>query len=333
MSLTKQLVLGTLTAVAMAAAIYGAIQFRVARGTEEEANAVRRRTAETSARVAALESQVEAEVRRAAATEGDNATLDTAVAKARTVLTRVARTLPVRTAEQVSRETVEARYRRASELAREGDPAEALRELLWCYDVGMVSQSSYNGVRSSSLLSEIKRLGERHPPALAALRDRRDRAHRRILAGGDAEIPDFVALNRTLEEERLTLEVFDQVPAGGRQKQVLAIYSSNLLVAERRYAEALLGSPYHSMSARFERDINEHPDSREDPGAERLGASQRTRTITATAEDIEVLAGAGQLDNARNLAERLLAYDNTPATRALIQQHAERAGQPHLLPR
>ncbi len=46
---------------------------------------------------------------------------------------------------------------------------------------------------------------------------------------------------------------------------------------------------------------------------------------------IEALAGAGDLANARKLAERVLAYDATEATRALIQQRIERAGQPELL--
>ena len=61
-----------------------------------------------------------------------------------------------------------------------------------------------------------------------------------------------------------------------------------------------------------------------------LGDEDRD-AVALTAKNIELLAGSGDLPNARNLAERLLAYDHSEATRALIQKHAERAGQPGLL--
>ncbi len=44
-----------------------------------------------------------------------------------------------------------------------------------------------------------------------------------------------------------------------------------------------------------------------------------------------MLAGAGDLTHARTLAERLLAYDNSPETTALLSQHLTRAGQVDLL--
>lgn len=269
---------------------------------------------------------MDAEARQAAAAEEDIATLHTALTQARTALAPVERTQPARPAESISQETVESRYRRARELARVGDPAEALRELLWCYDVGMIAQSSYAGVRASFVLDEIKRLGARLPAALTALRERRDRAHQRILAGGDAEIADFVDLNRTLGEEPLTLRVYDQIPATERRKQTFSNFASELLLAERRYADVLLGQPYGMMSANFDRDITEVPgvtSIRED--------LRRERAIGTVVKSIEALAGAGQLDQARTLTRRLLAYDDTAGTRALLQQHAGRAGQPDLL--
>jgi hypothetical protein len=53
--------------------------------------------------------------------------------------------------------------------------------------------------------------------------------------------------------------------------------------------------------------------------------------VKTNAENIEILAGAGQLDNARTLADRLLAFDNSEDARRAIQQHLNRAGQPGLL--
>jgi hypothetical protein len=45
-----------------------------------------------------------------------------------------------------------------------------------------------------------------------------------------------------------------------------------------------------------------------------------------------MFAGAGQIDAARDLTTRVLAFDGSETTRALLQKHLERAGQPQLLP-
>ena len=53
--------------------------------------------------------------------------------------------------------------------------------------------------------------------------------------------------------------------------------------------------------------------------------------INSTASSIEALAGAGDLVHAQEMAKRLLAYDSSPETIALLQQHVTRAGQAGLL--
>jgi hypothetical protein len=65
--------------------------------------------------------------------------------------------------------------------------------------------------------------------------------------------------------------------------------------------------------------------------AEKMKTSMRSYAVTSAAKNIEVLAGAGDLGHARELAGRVLALDNSEATRALVQKHLERAGQPGLL--
>jgi hypothetical protein len=64
---------------------------------------------------------------------------------------------------------------------------------------------------------------------------------------------------------------------------------------------------------------------------EDMRRKNRQYAVTSTAKNIEVLAGAGDLANARKLAERLLAYDSTDQTKAVLQQALARAGQPELL--
>ena len=292
---------------------------KLALGTAEQA----------SAKIADLEVRLRAESDRAKATESDNAKLTAAIEKAEAAKVSARKAAPA----TLTQQAVRARYERARELVKNGDPAEALRELLWCFDEGMVGNASYAGVRSSYVLSAIMELGRQYPAALAALHERRDRAQQRIQSGGgdNGEIPDLVALNRVLGEDQLTLAVFDQLPPGDRKRQMMAIYAGETLLENRRYGDVLLGRSYASMSSQFEMTTQERPLPANVSDPERLRSAQRGYAITANANNIEVLAGVGDLAHARALADRLLAYDNTESTRALIQQRAERAGHPELL--
>jgi hypothetical protein len=228
---------------------------------------------------------------------------------------------------------VQARYNRAREMASRGDPTEALQELLWCFDEGMVGKVGYTAVRTSFVLGAIVDLGKKYPPALTALRQRRDEARKQILAGhvDGTEIPDFAALNRELGEPKSTCFLFDQLPQGDRRRKTLALYGSAALLENRRYAEIMEAKTYAMMSSNFEFTTQERFIPASTPNAERLRAVNRKGGITSTAQNIEILAGAGDLVHARELAQRLLAYDDTAETRAAIQQHAERAGHPDLL--
>jgi hypothetical protein len=233
----------------------------------------------------------------------------------------------------ITHDAVEARYKNAQELARSGDSAFALKEFLWCFDEGMPRVSGYGGVRTSFLLSSIATLGEKYPAALAALRERRDKASQRMLNGendSDAAM-DFAALNRTLKEDQNTLAVFDQLPAEDRRRKTLASAAYNRLVEAQRYGDALLGRSYSNISALFEMGITERPLPANIANPEKIRKIQRDYLINSTAKSIEVLAGAGDLEHARTLAGRLLAYDSSPETKTLLQQHVVCAGQAGLL--
>jgi len=69
----------------------------------------------------------------------------------------------------------------------------------------MVQVPSYVGVRSSFLLSSIAQLGRNHPPALAALRERRERAEARMMAETKDRTAamDFASLNKAWGKRRV----------------------------------------------------------------------------------------------------------------------------------
>jgi hypothetical protein len=230
------------------------------------------------------------------------------------------------------RTTVQARYDRAKRLAREGNWEAALPELLWCYDEGMVRVASYGGVRGSFLLSDIAALAKNYPPALAALRERRDQAERQVranIADRDAA-RDFANLNRVLGDTPRTLQLFDQLSLEDRRRSGLATLDVfQMLIDARRYADAAQAMPYDRMVSLFSATSRPVDFSKlGDPNAQQR---HRTNVVASAAKNVEVLAGAGELANARAFAERVLAYDNSPDTKRVLQEHARRAGQPDLL--
>jgi RNA polymerase sigma factor (sigma-70 family) len=233
----------------------------------------------------------------------------------------------------ITHDTVTARYRRGQELARSGDAAEALRELLWCLDVGMVQVTSFVGVRQSFLLGTLVELGKRHPAALDALRERREAFAVRVQASAtDMEATaSFGAINRVLKEPERTLAVLDALPAGDARRRALALNAFDDLVELRRYRDALEGRPATTLVQQFERALEERPLPANVGDPTRLRQAQRRFAVTTTARSVEVLAGGGRMEEARALAGRLLAWEPTAETRALLQTHAERAGQPDLL--
>lgn len=235
----------------------------------------------------------------------------------------------------VTAASVEARYDKARKLARTGSPAEALAEFLWCYDEGMVRVTSYTGVRQSFLLSEIAQLAKTYPPALQALKDRRDGFERRLLNGEDDfdAAMSFSSLNRVLGESERTLAHYDRLGEDSPAKRTFAIMAYDQLADARRYREAAQAKPFRQMLSFFE-DMAEQPKAMaSNPGAGPIIAEQRRHASRLGAGFVEVLAGAGQLDNARDLAEIVMAYDQSPETKAILQNAAAKAGQPGLLER
>ncbi len=266
------------------------------------------------------------EVKRAEAVESDNAALASALQTAQVARAKAA-------AAPVTREVFEERLRQALALAQGGEADAALRELRWCYDAGMARPGGLTGPQMSLVVGALTKLGERYPAALGELRERMENARRRVLGHADDMEPlrEIAAIARALKDEQAMVALYDAIPVGDVRRQRAAIYAVDGLVAAQRYGDALVGRPYGTMVSNFESNLPFL--SAPTPAATREGngASRRNYAISSAAKSIEVLAGAGNLVHARELAGRLLALDNSEATQALLLQHLKRAGQPELL--
>jgi hypothetical protein len=142
-----------------------------------------------------------------------------------------------------------------------------------------------------------------------------------LRAGQDQDdaVTKFASVARALQQRDALLALYDDLGPESPLRQSVGIYGYDQFVLTQRYGDALQIHNFSSMSAAVER-LN---DSRLAPA--------RSHTVKTIATNIEVLAGAGELVQARSLAERLLQFEPTAETRALIGQHLTRAGQPGLL--
>ncbi len=234
---------------------------------------------------------------------------------------------------EASREAVQARYNLGRMLGQKGQDAEALVEYLWCYDVGMLGVSSFTGVRNSFLISSIAQLGRKYPPALVALRERRDGAEGRMAADASnrGAAMDFASLNGALNENERTLKAFDALASGDPRREALLVRVYDLLIKAKRYGDAAKARPVAKMEQEFDRNSQQmaqmaatpRPDGRPDPFAGYVAQ--------ATVKNVEVLAGSGQIDAARALGEKLLGkMEGKDEVKKQLHDAVVRAGRAEL---
>lgn len=95
-------------------------------------------------------------------------------------------------------------------LENEGHYAEALERHLWFHDHALEHQPSLYGVRLSFALSRWKKLGEKYPTALDAMKTVRDDKTKIMLdgKGNHSLFHDICSLNQTLDENEKTIDLF-----------------------------------------------------------------------------------------------------------------------------
>lgn len=314
---------GAVALLAIGTAIY---QTHRANGLEAVTVEAQRDAAELRSRLGQLETRLDTEIKRAHAADEDNARLIEAMDRLAELKIEDAAKAEVRV---VTEADVDRRHRRARELAASGQHAKALEEYLWCFDDGMTRFPRYYGVRTSFLIAEMSELADKYPPAREALRTRRDAAAVRMRDNpSDATaVAEWVTLNEAFYDRAKTLAYFAELPEGDPRRQALGSRLVGSFVEEKRYAEAVEFDDYARQRGMLELSIANFAQV---ATGEQKEAIRRT-IVQATATGVEALAGAGEIQQSRELAWRLLEFDSSEATRRLLQEHAARAGVPDLL--
>ncbi len=114
----------------------------------------------------------------------------------------------------------------ARTLAGNGQHEEALAELLWCFDYGAKENPAFVGVRLSFLPVQIAELGKKYPPALDALRERRDTAEQRAAKTKGTnrymmDVMELAALDHYLGNDAANLELYDELKSESPDSPIL----------------------------------------------------------------------------------------------------------------
>ena len=218
----------------------------------------------------------------------------------------------------------------ADELVKQGKFAEALDHYLWCYDNGAKAPGFY-GVRGSFLLGRIKELGSRFPEARQALAERRDALEAAIIADQASKtgfdplrVNELIGLNDNLDEPNRNLALFDQLPDTHPARTALANHATEQFIKANRYLDVVnAGTPEEN----FERAVaNDAAFKKTGLGDGSRADYTRRRIIETGGRALEALAGAGEIERARILADKILKYDSSPETKAELLKYAQRAG-------
>jgi hypothetical protein len=168
---------------------------------------------------------------------------------------------------------------------------DALAKHVWVHTQGARVRPAFVGVRNTFALAEWVRHGDKHPPALAKLQALRDKAQEDVRAdrGRYDAFLDFAAINRTLDEETRTRDLFAWVDANdpGTAERIYDLAQPALVDAK----DYTLAGKYLQPSATLERLARGYRfmvgDSRAD---ERMRTFAATKFITEAATVVALLA-------------------------------------------
>ena len=306
-------------AAALAFVIAAGLAWEIRENGQLRAEAVRQSKSATAS-LAGLEKQVVVESQRAAAAE---ARVDSLLKAAKTTGSTREAMPPGANAAIDTDDAAKAAMTRGRQLIKEGKFQDALDGYLTCYRELQAIRPGSSGCQG--LMSAIKSLGRTYPAAMVSLAGLRDSAMAQWQAQPDRrELPFEIALlNDYLGEGSRTLALYDSLPPDDIQRGTLAMIARSSFVEARRYADALIGESFGQMLNLVEAGSQQL--ARLDAPLQAMG---RRTVIDETLTNIEVLTGAGKLEEARMLTEKIFAFDGTDATRTALKQHVDRAQAP-----
>ena len=140
------------------------------------------------------------------------------------------------------------------ELVEKGQYSAALERYIWFHQHALEHDPSMSGVRLSFALAGWRRLAEVYAPAMAALVETRNRTVEKVRdgAGGWHDFQDVQSLNEALDDESLTVELFEYLHETRPElaQRVWNVAKSEVIAAGRyELAKSHIGNPMHSLAS------------------------------------------------------------------------------------
>jgi len=221
---------------------------------------------------------------------------------------------------EITEAMVDARLNKGAEFMAGGFGAQALKEFLWCYDEGMVAIPKYKHMRTTVLVSMIKRLGNTYGPAEEAMSKRCADAEKRLLAGAASAAAEFSAWCDALLQEGRLIKTFDKLPAGDPRRSGFGLAGLSALLGKKRYADAASTMSFEAMMRQADIQISRVPKNPEEDDQSQEAA------VKQMLDYIEVLAGSKDKEHADQMIAKLKAFDSSGTTKRDIEKRLKRAG-------
>jgi hypothetical protein len=213
-------------------------------------------------------------------------------------------------------------------LVREGKYEEALDRYLWFHDHALEHSRSMVGVRLSFALSNWKKLGDVYPPALTAMKKTRDDKTALIeqKKGNRSLFQDVMALNRTLNEDKKTIELFRKLD---QDQKTLAkqcwISAKRVVIKAKAYdlAKKYITNPMDEFAKAKKRYDRMNAMPKQQNLGQRMKAVHDRKFVTDTLLLIDLAVGLDKVNVAKEIqaeASKILA---DPRLRNAVLQKRE----------
>ena len=219
---------------------------------------------------------------------------------------------------------VRARLNLARMLAHTGKAEEAAAEFVWLWENMLDHRRSMVGVRLSFMVSDMKRLAEKHEVAMEAFTKLRDRYGVKVENGtADRDkLNDWLHLNKVIDDQDATLRWFETVkndPKRSSSVNDIGLSLFPLLVESERWSDA--GRVYVDPVGEARRRV-----------ASALLRHQPVRLRWKLSHLYAACLAADRRDEADQVAAILLAERDDAATRVTLIKTVLRAEQPRRNP-
>ncbi len=213
----------------------------------------------------------------------------------------------------------------------------ALECYLFAFDNGHLV-NGWGGVRLSYVPSAIAQVGEEYPPAMDALRDRRD-AREKLISKGETNFDvmhEWTALNYYLKDKERELAFVENLESKGRLndelRQLVIIDNRELLLKRRNYKvlEACLSRLAWSFFSEVgdyhaEKNFPQKSDQSESH-KERLSDAKKSVRENGT-QCFEIALGCGRRTAAEVVLEHILSICNDSLTYSALMKAAQRTNE------